>query len=164
MIIFFGSVFVDIIVNVNKGFLEKHNLKPDEAIRATRGMEQIFEEILQFDPIFQPGGSGLNSARVFQWVSRKSYPSVTSGFAIGLDKYGKILKAKLKDEDICKEWIESSDVSTGVVAVLVTGQMRTMVTHQGATKEFLMTHLEEHLWKYVHEADYFYFSVSFKKK
>ncbi|KAJ8981883.1 hypothetical protein NQ317_007274 [Molorchus minor] len=54
-----GAPLVDIIVNVDCDFLKKYNLKPDTAIRSKPELEGIFQEILQNDPILQPGDSAF---------------------------------------------------------------------------------------------------------
>lgn len=160
MIMFFGSVFVDIIANVDEAFLKKYHLKPDEAIRGTPETESIFQEVMQYDPILRPGGSILNSARLFQWVSKKSYPLVLSGSAIGFDDYGRLVKTSLREEEINCDLIESTDVFTGVAVVLITNLMRTMVSYHGPSKELLAKHSEKQLWQRLHEVEFFYFSVS----
>lgn len=158
MIFFLGSPLIDVIAYVNKQFLEKYRLKPDNTVRATPELEPVFQEVLKFEPIVQVGGSVVNSARLFQWVSRKSHPVIVSG-CIGSDEHGKLIKTKLIDEDINCQLFEISNVSTGVVAVLLTDQNRAMVTHLGASKCFSMKHLDQNLWKILHETEYFYFSV-----
>lgn len=160
MILFFGTTFVDIIANVKNEFLEKYHLKPDEAIRATPEIQSIFDEITQFNPEYQLGGSIVNTARLFQWVSKKSYPLFMSAIIVGPDEYGKIIKRKVEEEEIPCDFSECSNVCTGIAAVLVTDHMRTVVSNNGPSKELLNMHLEKHVWKHIYEAKYFYFSVS----
>lgn len=159
MIFFLGSPLIDVIAHVNKDFLDKYRLKPDTTVRATPELESIFQEVIRLDPIVQVGGSVVNSARLFQWVSRKSHPVVVTG-CIGSDEYGKLINMKLKEEDIHCQLFEIPNVSTGMVAVLLTDQNRSMVTHLGASKCFSMKQLDENLWKILQNTEYFYFSVS----
>lgn len=159
MIFFLGSPLIDIIANVSKDFLEKYRLKPDNTVRATPELEPIFQEIIKFNPIVQVGGSVVNSARLFQWVSKKSHLVIVSG-CIGSDEYGKLINVKLTEEDIHSQLFEIPNVATGVVAVLLTDQNRAMVTHLGASRCFSMKQLDQNLWKILHKTDYFYFSVS----
>lgn len=160
MIIFFGTTFVDIIANVTEEFLEKYHLKPDEATRATADNESIFDEITEFNPVYQLGGSIINSARLFQWISKKSYPLLVSTIIVGKDKYGEIIKRKVEEEEIRCDFAQLPGVSTGVAAILVTNHLRTVVSHNGPSKELLNMHLEKHLWDNLCAAQYFYFSVS----
>lgn len=160
MIFFIGSPLIDMIAHVNKEFLDKYHLNPDDTVRATPKLESIFKELIKFNPIINLGGSVVNSARLFQWISRKSYPVVISG-CIGTDEYGKHIREKLLEEEIQCELFEIQDVSTGTVAVLLTEQNRSMVTHLGASKCFSMKHLDDNLWDLLSQSDYFYFSVIF---
>lgn len=159
MIFFIGSPLIDIIAEVSKAFLEKYHLKPDNTVRASREQEQIFREIMKLKTTVQLGGSVVNSARLFQWVSRKSYPLIITG-CIGSDEHGNLIRSKLIEEEIHCELFEVPNVSTGVVAVLLTDQNRSMVTHLGASKCFTMSHLNEQLWNHLRGSEYFYFSVS----
>lgn len=159
MILFLGSALIDIIAYVDNDLLEKYRLKPDETVRASPEVEGVFQDVMKFNPIVQPGGSVVNSARLFQWISRKSLPVVITG-CIGSDKYGALIRKTLSDEELHCDFFDAPGVPTGIVAVLLTDQNRTMVSHLGASKCFGMKHLNEHIWKHVEEADYFYHSVS----
>lgn len=159
MIIFFGTPLVDIITKVDHSFLGKYNLKPDNAVRATPELEGIFKEILNYSPIIQPGGSVTNTARVFQWTSKKSYPMLFIG-TVGDDELGKIIKDTFVDEEIKCYLTEIKHQKTGICAVLLTGEYRSLVTHLGASHLFSFDDVDEILWHEVAKAKYLYLSVS----
>ncbi|XP_018576506.1 adenosine kinase-like [Anoplophora glabripennis] len=158
MIIFFGTPLVDIIAKVDHSFLEKYNLKPDDAVRATPEVEGIFEEILNYNPIIQPGGSVTNTARVFQWTSKKSYPMLFIGI-LGDDEYGKIIKDKFVEEEITCYLTEIKRHKTGICAVLPTEDYRSLVTHLGASHLFSFDDVDDGLWDEVAKAKYLYLSA-----
>lgn len=159
MIVFFGTPLLDIMAKVDHSFLEKYNLKPDNAVRATPELEGIFEEILNYDPIIQPGGSVTNTARVFQWTSNKSNPMLFIG-TLGDDEYGRIIKNKFVEEEIKCYLVEIKHKKTGICAVLLTEDYRSLVTHLGASQYFSFDDVDEGLWEDVRRAKYLYLSVS----
>ncbi|KAJ8913210.1 hypothetical protein NQ315_016152, partial [Exocentrus adspersus] len=158
MLIFFGTPLLDIIAKVDNDLLKKYNLKPDNAVRATPELESIFTEILNYDPILQPGGSVTNSARVFQWVSRKSYPMIFVG-TIGDDEYGKMIRNKFSEEGIRFYLAEIKHKTTGMCAVLLTEDNRSLVTHLGASEFFSFNDADKELWEDEMTAKYLYLSA-----
>ncbi|KAJ8949064.1 hypothetical protein NQ318_016966 [Aromia moschata] len=172
MILFVGTPLVDIIVNVGHDFLEKYKLSPDSATRCTPELEGIFKhvqvleifvhdyfkDILLYNPILQPGGSVTNTARVFQWVSKRTYPITFFG-AVGDDQFGNIIKDTFKVEEIHSHLVEMKGHKTGTCAVLLTEDYRSLVCNMGASKLLSVECLDEALWKHVNKASYLYMSA-----
>ena len=64
-----GNPLLDISAEVKKEFLEKYELKANNAILAGDLHQPMYQEMIEkYDCQFIPGGATLNSVRYCQWL------------------------------------------------------------------------------------------------
>eukprot|EP00756_Hemistasia_phaeocysticola_P008602 Hpha_TRINITY_DN14675_c3_g1::TRINITY_DN14675_c3_g1_i1::g.48223::m.48223/K00856/E2.7.1.20, ADK; adenosine kinase len=127
---------LDITLRVDEDFLKKYGLTPDGWAAATETTMPVFEEMAQ-NPSSQygPGGSGLNTLRVAQWILDTSGSATFVG-TTGKDKFGERLHQATEKEGVAFPRIEVSDLPTGTCAVLLTDDCRSLVANLGASNVF----------------------------
>lgn len=157
MLVGMGNPLLDISANCDQAFLDKYELKADNAILAEDKHIPLYKEMIDSLPVeYIPGGACLNSMRVTQWLLGK--PNVVSYFGcIGKDDYGKTLLEKAKDAGLNMKPQVNDELATGTCAVLVTGQQRSLVANLSAANHFKRTHFDvaENM-DIVKKAQYFY--------
>ncbi|CAH1994509.1 unnamed protein product [Acanthoscelides obtectus] len=99
-------------------------------------------------------------ARVMNWICGKRYRIVFAG-AVGDDTFGHLIKGKFEEEKIHHHLVEVKNERTGVCAVLLTGQYRTLVSRLGASKCFTKENLDKHMWGHLQRAQFIYISAFF---
>ncbi|KYB25746.1 Adenosine kinase 2-like protein [Tribolium castaneum] len=154
-VVFLGSPLTDITANVDREFLRKYNLEPDNAYVVDETRRPIFDEI--GETAIQVGGSVTNTVRMF--TKLRGFPElVTYLGSVGLDEKGKFVKTELEKEGLGRDLTEIAGGSTGKVAVLVWGTTRTLVTDLGASRTFS---LDEDKWAKITRSSFVYFSGFF---
>ncbi|XP_044252804.1 adenosine kinase 2-like isoform X2 [Tribolium madens] len=154
-VVFLGSLLIDITANVDREFLRKYNLEPDNAYVVDETRRSIFEEIREGS--VQVGGSVTNTVRMF--TKLRGFPElVTYLGSMGADENGKFVKNELGKEGLGGDLTEIPGGSTGKVAVLVWGKTRTLVTDLGASRLFS---LDDKKWDKIIESSFVYFSGFF---
>jgi len=155
------NALLDISVNVDETFLNKYNLKADDAILAKPEHMPIYDEILEFSPEYIAGGSVQNSLRVAQWILEK--PNVTAYFGcVGKDKFANILEEKAKANGVDVRYQHIAEEPTGTCAVLVTNTHRSLCANLAAAIHFSIEHIQkEENKKLIDNAEYYYISGFF---
>lgn len=158
----FGNPLLDISAAVDPEFLNKYELKPDNAILAEEKHLPIYKELVDtFNAEYIAGGSVQNSLRVCQWLVQKPGVAVFFG-CIGNDEFGRILEDKARQDGVNVVYQVTSDIQTGTCAVCVTGTHRSLCANLSAANLFTVDHvMKEENTKYLTEADYFYISGFF---
>ncbi|XP_057313989.1 uncharacterized protein LOC130655271 isoform X1 [Hydractinia symbiolongicarpus] len=152
-----GNPLLDISANCDQSFLDKYDLKPDNAVLAEEKHIPLYQEMIaNYDVEYIAGGATLNTIRVAQWLVQK--PNVISYFgSIGDDEYGKTLLAKSKEAGVNMKPQINKEHSTGTCAVVITGSKRSLVANLAAANHFKKTHFDvKENWDIVEKADYFY--------
>uniref|UniRef100_A0A336M4V2 Adenosine kinase n=1 Tax=Culicoides sonorensis TaxID=179676 RepID=A0A336M4V2_CULSO len=158
----FGNPLLDISSVVDEKFLEKHGLKPDNAILAEEKHIPIYKELVdEHNAEFIAGGSVQNSLRVCQWILQK--PNVSNFFGcVGSDDYAKILEKKAREDGVNVHYQITEKEPTGTCAVLITGTKRSLVANLAAANLFTLDHIKkEENFKYLENAEYYYISGFF---
>jgi len=130
-------------------FLEKYNLKPNDAILAGEAQKGLIENLLREYPDhhFVAGGATQNTMRAATWMLQQ--PGVSSYMGcVGQDKYHQLLhdaatKAGLKLSYQVYPHTEEERLETGTCAVLITGNHRSLVANLGAANHFTIDHLDD---------------------
>ncbi|XP_074928885.1 adenosine kinase isoform X5 [Chelonoidis abingdonii] len=154
-----GNPLLDICAVVDKDFLDKYGLKPNDQILAEDKHKEMFEELVKkFNVEYHAGGSTQNSVKVAQWMIESPYKAATFFGCIGTDKYGVILKKKAEEAHVDAHYYEQSDEPTGTCAACITGDNRSLVAHLAAANCY---NKEKHLdleknWKLVEKAKVYY--------
>ncbi|XP_065263472.1 adenosine kinase isoform X3 [Emys orbicularis] len=154
-----GNPLLDICAVVDKDFLDKYGLKPNDQILAEDKHKEMFEELVKkFNVEYHAGGSTQNSVKVAQWMIETPYKAATFFGCIGTDKFGAILKKKTEEAHVDAHYYEQSDEPTGTCAACITGDNRSLVAHLAAANCY---NKEKHLdleknWKLVEKAKVYY--------
>eukprot|EP01059_Diplonema_ambulator_P036466 TRINITY_DN9087_c0_g1_i1.p1 TRINITY_DN9087_c0_g1~~TRINITY_DN9087_c0_g1_i1.p1 ORF type:complete len:570 (+),score=109.01 TRINITY_DN9087_c0_g1_i1:245-1711(+) len=128
---------LDMSLSVPDSFLEKWGLEADNAVLANENTVELFDEMTKDERTsYIPGGSGLNSMRVAQWVLGAPNSTVFVG-TTGEDDFGEILHGTTQTEGVGMLNLTISDEQTGTCAVLTTkDNKRSLVANLGASNVF----------------------------
>jgi len=157
MLVGMGNPLLDISATCDMPFLEKYELKPDNAVLAEEKHLPLYQDMISKLKVdYIAGGATLNTMRVAQWIVEK--PNVISYFGcIGEDDYGKTLVNKSLEAGVNMKPQINKENSTGTCAVLITDNKRSLVANLAAANHFKKTHFEnKENWSIVEKADYFY--------
>lgn len=159
-----GNPLLDISANIKPDFLEKYNVKANDAILAEDKHMPLYKDIADnYDVEYTAGGATQNSIRVAQWMLQAKGPTSYFG-AIGSDKFGKTMTDCCLKDGVKTQYFTNNDVTTGVCAVLVSdnGKSRSLVTDLKAANTYPLSHLKEKAqWSVVEKASIFYMAGFF---
>ena len=96
----FGSPIIDLIVDVDKSFVDKYDIKLDTTSHV-KGDDRIFTSIRDLNPVLTAGGCSYNAIRTLNWMLGKNEPFSVGGIgSVGKDNYGFAYKKILESESI----------------------------------------------------------------
>eukprot|EP00246_Nothoceros_aenigmaticus_P001333 TRINITY_DN11850_c0_g1_i1.p1 TRINITY_DN11850_c0_g1~~TRINITY_DN11850_c0_g1_i1.p1 ORF type:complete len:344 (+),score=69.72 TRINITY_DN11850_c0_g1_i1:144-1175(+) len=157
-----GNPLLDIAAVVDQAFLDKYNLKPNDAILAEESHLPLYQEVAEkYNPEFIAGGATQNSVKVAQWMLQ--IPGATSYIGcIGKDEFGKKMKKNSEDSGVNVHYREDEEIGTGTCAVLVVGANRSLVANLSAANHYKKDHLLlPENWSLVEKAKFIYSSGFF---
>lgn len=157
-----GNPLLDISTVADEKFLQKYDLKPDNAILAEDKHKPLYEELVEkYNAEYIAGGSVQNSLRVCQWILQKPDVAVFFG-CVGDDKFSKILEDKARSDGVNVRYQYTQEAPTGTCAVLITGTHRSLCANLAAANLFTIDHLRrDDNRKCIENAEYFYISGFF---
>ncbi|XP_023658814.1 adenosine kinase-like isoform X2 [Paramormyrops kingsleyae] len=159
-----GNPLLDICAVVDKDFLDKYGLKPNDQILAEDKHKELFEELVKkFKVEYHAGGSTQNSIKIAQWMIQEPRKVATFFGCIGKDKFGDILKKKAAEAHVEAHYYEQSEEPTGTCAACITGDNRSLVANLAAANCYKK---EKHLdldqnWALVMKAKIYYIAGFF---
>uniref|UniRef100_A0A803TAS7 Adenosine kinase n=1 Tax=Anolis carolinensis TaxID=28377 RepID=A0A803TAS7_ANOCA len=159
-----GNPLLDICAVVDKDFLDKYGLKPNDQILAEEKHKELFEELVKkFKVEYHAGGSTQNSVKVAQWMIQSPYKAATFFGCIGKDKFGEILKKKTEEAHVDAHYYEQTEEPTGTCAACITSDNRSLVANLAAANCYKKEkHLDvEKNWKLVERANVYYIAGFF---
>uniref|UniRef100_A0A3Q3FT16 Adenosine kinase n=1 Tax=Labrus bergylta TaxID=56723 RepID=A0A3Q3FT16_9LABR len=159
-----GNPLLDISAVVDKDFLDKYSLKPNDQILAEDKHKALFEEIVKkFKVEYHAGGATQNSIKVAQWMIQEPHNVGTFFGCIGKDKFGEILKEKAEEGHIDAHYYEQDEEPTGTCAACITGDNRSLVANLAAANCYKKEkHLDlEENWELVEKAKVYYIAGFF---
>ncbi|XP_028776040.1 adenosine kinase 2 isoform X2 [Neltuma alba] len=135
-----GNPLLDISSVVDPGFLQKYDLKLNDAIPADEKHQPMYEEMAtKYNVEYIAGGSTQNSIRVAQ------------------DKFGEEMTKSSKDAGVNVQYHIDETTPTGTCAVCVVGGERSLVANLAAASCYRSEHLKRpEIWAFVDKAKYFY--------
>ncbi|XP_061611984.1 adenosine kinase-like isoform X3 [Phyllopteryx taeniolatus] len=154
-----GNPLLDISAVVDKDFLDKYGLKPNDQILAEDKHKTLFDEIVKRKEVeYHAGGSTQNSVKIAQWMIQKPHKVATFFGCIGTDRFGEILKKKAEEAHVDARYYEQSEEPTGTCAACITGDNRSLVANLAAAQCYKK---EQHLdldsnWELVTKAKTYY--------
>ncbi|KAJ1550792.1 hypothetical protein HK096_004999, partial [Nowakowskiella sp. JEL0078] len=117
----FGNPLLDISVTVDQEFLNKYDLKPNDAILADPKHAPIYAEILDSEKFKKidlvAGGACQNTMRGAQWLLPKD-STVYCG-CVGKDKNAELLRNAAAADGLKTVYLEDDSTPTGRCAVLI---------------------------------------------
>uniref|UniRef100_A0A3B3C618 Adenosine kinase n=1 Tax=Oryzias melastigma TaxID=30732 RepID=A0A3B3C618_ORYME len=159
-----GNPLLDISAVVDKDFLDKFGLKPNDQILAEDKHKALFAEIVQRNKVeYHAGGSTQNSVKIAQWMIQKPHKVATFFGCIGTDGFGEILKKKAEEAHVDARYYEQNEEPTGTCAACITGDNRSLVANLAAANCYKK---EKHLdldsnWELVEKAKVYYIAGFF---
>ncbi|KAK1904968.1 Adenosine kinase [Dissostichus eleginoides] len=160
-----GNPLLDISAVVDKDFLDKYTLKPNDQILATDKHKELFEEIVKKSKVeYHAGGATQNSIKIAQWMIQEPHKVGTFFGCIGKDdKFGGILKQKAEEAHIDAHYYEQEEKPTGTCAACITGDNRSLVANLAAAECYKKDkHLDlEENWELVEKAKVYYIAGFF---
>uniref|UniRef100_A0A8C8XK67 Adenosine kinase n=2 Tax=Panthera TaxID=9688 RepID=A0A8C8XK67_PANLE len=154
-----GNPLLDITAVVDKDFLDKYSLKPNDQILAEDKHKELFDELVKkFKVEYHAGGSTQNSIKVAQWMIQQPHKAATFFGCIGIDRFGEILKKKAAEAHVDAHYYEQNEQTTGTCAVCITGDNRSLVANLAAANCYKKEkHLDmEKNWTLVQKARVYY--------
>ncbi|XP_020567531.1 adenosine kinase isoform X3 [Oryzias latipes] len=154
-----GNPLLDISAVVDKDFLDKFGLKPNDQILAEDKHKALFAEIVKRNKVeYHAGGSTQNSVKIAQWMIQKPHKVATFFGCIGTDRFGEILKKKAEEAHVDARYYEQNEEPTGTCAACITGNNRSLVANLAAANCYKK---EKHLdldsnWELVEKAKVYY--------
>uniref|UniRef100_A0A183C7P9 Adenosine kinase n=1 Tax=Globodera pallida TaxID=36090 RepID=A0A183C7P9_GLOPA len=147
-----GSPLLDITANVGAEFLEKYGLEENGAVlidEENKGtFMQTFNEVLALDSVtLLPGGSALNTIRVFQWVlngingANKNERATFFG-SVGSDREAEMLIEKTSETGVDVKFQQIQGVRTGTCLSLIRGPNRSLCACLAAADKFTLDFLQ----------------------
>uniref|UniRef100_A0A2K6TFM8 Adenosine kinase n=1 Tax=Saimiri boliviensis boliviensis TaxID=39432 RepID=A0A2K6TFM8_SAIBB len=128
-----GNPLLDISAVVDKDFLDKYSLKPNDQILAEDKHKELFDELVKkFKVEYHAGGSTQNSIKVAQWMIQQPHKAATFFGCIGIDKFGEILKRKAAEAHVDAHYYEQNEQPTGTCAACITGGNRSLIANLAA--------------------------------
>ncbi|KAM4598926.1 adenosine kinase isoform 3-T3 [Fundulus diaphanus] len=120
-----GNPLLDISAVVDKDFLDKYSLKPNDQILAEDKHKALFDELVKkFKVEYHAGGATQNSIKIAQWMIQEPHSVGTFFGCIGKDKFGEILKQKAEEAHVDAHYYEQDEEPTGTCAACITGDNR----------------------------------------
>ncbi|CCW68001.1 unnamed protein product [Phytomonas sp. Hart1] len=135
---------LDICANVDREFLQRYKIVENTSSLMSDEHLGIYDEIEKKDKVvYVPGGSGLNTARVAQWIAQAPKGTFVSYVGcIAKDRYGGILKDSAEGEGLTMILEYTTEAPTGTCAACIVGKERSLVANLGAASHLSPAHIE----------------------
>lgn len=135
---------LDVSAPVTDDFLLRYKVSKGAASLLSEEQANIFADMEKEFPItYVPGGSGLNTARVAQWISQAPSGSFTNYVGcIADDKYGIILKEAAEKDGVTMHLEYTAKAATGSCAVCISGKERSLIANLAAANCLSPAHMQ----------------------
>ncbi|GAQ79464.1 adenosine kinase [Klebsormidium nitens] len=158
-----GNPLLDISAVVDEAFLEKYDVKLNNAILAEEKHLPLYKELAERPDVeYIAGGATQNTIRVAQWMLQKPQAVAYIG-SVGKDEFATKMKENASATGVEVNYFEDpSGTPTGTCGVLIVGGERSLVANLSAANNYKVDHLKqpENL-AYAERAQYFYISGFF---
>ncbi|KAF1860236.1 hypothetical protein Lal_00037574 [Lupinus albus] len=157
-----GNPLLDISAVVDDEFLQKYDIKLNNAILAEDKHKSMYEEMTsKYNVEYIAGGATQNSIKVAQWILQAAGATTFIG-CIGKDKFGEEMKKNGKLAGVNVQYYEDENTPTGTCAVCVVGGERSLIANLSAANCYKSDHLKRpENWALVEKAKYFYIAGFF---
>mmetsp|Transcript_28968 Transcript_28968/g.55472 ORF Transcript_28968/g.55472 Transcript_28968/m.55472 type:complete len:350 (+) Transcript_28968:70-1119(+) len=157
-----GNPLLDISAVVTQDFLDKWELKMNNAILAEEKHAPMYTEMVEkFDVDYVAGGATQNSIRVCQWMLQ--VPGAVSYIgSIGKDKFGEEMKKACAKDGVNVQYFECDEKATGTCAVAVKDGERSLCANLSAAEMYKIDDLNKpEKWAVVEQAKFYYMAGFF---
>ncbi|KAL3701907.1 hypothetical protein R1sor_019929 [Riccia sorocarpa] len=156
-----GNPLLDIAAVVDEEFLERYDVKLNNAILAEEKHLPMYKELADVPGVqFIAGGATQNAIRVAQWMLQ--VPGATSYMGcIGKDEFGQEMIRACSADGVNVHYLEDEEKPTGTCAVLVSGGERSLIANLSAANCYKSKHLLEPENWFVAEKAKFYYIAGF---
>ncbi|RKP09007.1 Ribokinase-like protein [Thamnocephalis sphaerospora] len=151
-----GNPLLDMCSKVELSFLEKYELKANDAILAGEKHADIYKELADnHEVVYLAGGSCQNSLRGAQ---RLLPPGSTFYVGcVGKDTDAEKLREAAAKDGLTVDYLLDHETPTGVCAMMINGPHRSLVTDLRAANKYQVLHLDQpEIKTAVERAQYFY--------
>lgn len=157
-----GNPLLDISAEVPVNYLQKYELKPNDATLAEPKHLPIYQELVdKYTVEYIAGGATQNSIRVAQWMLKKQFATSYIG-CIGNDKFGQQLKKQATNDGVKVQYLTDENEPTGTCACLITEKVRSLVANLGAANKYNAEHLHKpENWALLEKAKFAYIAGFF---
>lgn len=134
---------LDVSAPVDDEFLVKYKVQKASASLLGEHQKDIFDDLEKLPNVTHvPGGSGLNTARVAQWIAQKAHGEFTNYVGcIAEDNYGHILKSAAEKDGVHMHLEVTTKAPTGSCAVCISGKDRSLVANLSAANLLSSEHM-----------------------
>lgn len=134
---------LDVSAAVDDAFFAKYQVEKSSASLLADHQKDIFDDLeRQPNVAHVPGGSGLNTARVAQWIAQKPHGEFTNYVGCAADDtYGNILKSAAEKDGVCMHLEYTTKAPTGSCAVCISGKERSLVANLSAANLLSSEHM-----------------------
>lgn len=157
-----GNPLLDISADVTTDYLDKYELKPNNATLAEPRHLPIYQDLVDnYTVEYIAGGATLNAIRVAQWMLGKEFATSYVGCR-GNDEFGQQLKKQATKDGVFVQCLVEDEDPTGTCACLITEKVRSLVANLGAANSYKVEHLlMPENWSLVEKAQFFYIAGFF---
>eukprot|EP00245_Coleochaete_scutata_P008334 TRINITY_DN2515_c0_g1_i1.p1 TRINITY_DN2515_c0_g1~~TRINITY_DN2515_c0_g1_i1.p1 ORF type:complete len:373 (-),score=100.80 TRINITY_DN2515_c0_g1_i1:253-1281(-) len=157
-----GNPLLDISAVVDEAFLEKYDVKPNNAILAEDKHQPMYKDLVDNYPVeYIAGGATQNSIRVAQWMLQKPGAVAYMG-SVSKDAFAEEMKKNCAATGVTVHYYEDEEHPTGTCGVLVVGGERSLVANLSAANHYKVEHLQKpENWALVESAKVYYISGFF---
>lgn len=134
---------LDISAPVSADFIAKYKVEKGAASLVSEDQMGIYADLEQQPGMsYVPGGSGLNTARVAQWLTQLPKGAfVTYVGCVAADKYGDILAKAAEKDGVHMVLEHTTKAPTGSCAVCIVGKERSLVANLAAANCLSADHM-----------------------
>lgn len=135
---------LDISAPVSEAFIAKYKVERGAASLVTDEQMPIYADLeAQSGMCYVPGGSGLNTSRVAQWLTQAPQGTFVSYVGcVADDTYGDILTAAAQKDGVAMTLEHTTKAATGSCAVCVIGKERSLVANLAAANCLSSEHMK----------------------
>lgn len=156
----FGNPLLDISANVKKEFLDKYEVKLNNAILCEDKHKPVYDDMVKnFQVEYIAGGATQNSVRVFQWMTQTPGASAFTG-CVGDDAFGRQLRKSAEADGVAVHYAVDKKTPTGTCAVLVHETERSLIANLSAANNYPVEHALGEIRK-IWESAKLYYSAGF---
>lgn len=152
-----GNPLLDIVAVVDNAYLDKYDVKLNNAILAEEKHVPMYSELKEKPGVeYIAGGATQNGIRIAQWMLQEPHACSFMG-CIGKDEFGEEMTKNCTSAGVKVHYRIDETASTGTCGVLVVDGERSLVANLAAANNYKIDHLlQPENFALVEKAKFFY--------